>query len=174
MIRRATVADAEILCELGRSTFVEAFGHLYANEDTEAFLVQAHSAGKYRSLIETPTNALWLAFDDDGTALGYGIAGRCGLPVPQLEANAGEIKRLYVRAAAQGRNLGSQIMDVMLEWLKRHEMEPLYVGVWSENHGAQRLYGRFGFKQVGEYQFAVGRTLDREFILKRPMPARPA
>jgi diamine N-acetyltransferase len=39
--------------------------------------------------------------------------------------------------------------------------------VWSENLGAQRFYGRYGFDKVGEYGFVVGKTIDREFILKR-------
>lgn len=45
--------------------------------------------------------------------------------------------------------------------------EPLYIGVWSENFGAQRLYARYGFQPVGEYLFPVGQHRDREFILKR-------
>jgi ribosomal protein S18 acetylase RimI-like enzyme len=39
--------------------------------------------------------------------------------------------------------------------------------VWSENFGAQRFYGRYGFEKVGEYGFRVGNTVDHEFILKR-------
>jgi hypothetical protein len=39
--------------------------------------------------------------------------------------------------------------------------------VWSENHGAQRLYARYGFDKIGEYGFPVGQTIDREFILKQ-------
>jgi ribosomal protein S18 acetylase RimI-like enzyme len=46
----------------------------------------------------------------------------------------------------------------------------LWIGVWSENLGAQRFYARRGFQKVGEYGFHVGRTIDREFILRR----RPA
>lgn len=167
MIRRATAADATLLASLGRATFVEAFGDLYEAADLEVFLAQAHSAAKYRSLLGDGTTALWLAADERGEALGYGVAGRCGLPVPALEANAGEIKRLYVSKAAQGRQVGSRIMDAMLEWLAQAELSPLYVGVWSKNYGAQRLYARFGFEKVGEYDFPVGRQIDREFILKR-------
>jgi hypothetical protein len=44
---------------------------------------------------------------------------------------------------------------------------PVYVGVWSGNVGAQRLYERFGFRKIGEYDFRVGDQLDREFILAR-------
>ena len=43
----------------------------------------------------------------------------------------------------------------------------VWIGVWSENHGAQRFYARHGFEKVGEYGFTVGRTVDHEFILRR-------
>jgi ribosomal protein S18 acetylase RimI-like enzyme len=46
----------------------------------------------------------------------------------------------------------------------------IWIGVWSENLGAQRFYARRGFEKVGEYGFPVGKTLDHEFILRR----RPA
>jgi len=38
---------------------------------------------------------------------------------------------------------------------------------YAQNVGAQRFYGRYGFKKVGEYGFPVGKTVDHEFILKR-------
>jgi ribosomal protein S18 acetylase RimI-like enzyme len=58
-------------------------------------------------------------------------------------------------------------MDSGLQWLESQGRTPLYIGVWSENLGAQRFYGRYGFKKIGEYGFVVGNTVDREFILKR-------
>ena len=44
----------------------------------------------------------------------------------------------------------------------------LWIGVWSENYGAQRLYARHGFEIVGEYSFMVGDHADRELITRRP------
>ncbi len=58
-------------------------------------------------------------------------------------------------------------MDVALTWLTEQQCSPLYIGVWSENSGAQRFCGRYGFVKVGEYGFPVGKTVDHEFILKR-------
>jgi RimJ/RimL family protein N-acetyltransferase len=43
----------------------------------------------------------------------------------------------------------------------------VYIGVWSGNAGAQRLYARHGFEKIGEYDFPVGQHLDREFILRQ-------
>jgi RimJ/RimL family protein N-acetyltransferase len=50
----------------------------------------------------------------------------------------------------------------------------LWIGVWSENHAAQRLYARKGFTRVGEYLFRVGQTRDHEFIFRRDEPAARA
>src|SRR5262245_8118439 len=100
--------------------------------------------------------------------VGYGVGGRCKLPVHDLEARAGEIKRLYVHAAAHGQKLGTRMLDMLIEELERREHDPLYVGVWSQNLGAQRLYMRYGFVRVGQYDFPVGQQMDLEFILRRP------
>ena len=63
--------------------------------------------------------------------------------------------------------LGTQLMQAGLDWLASQGRSPLYIGVWSENYGAQRFYGRYGFSKVGEYGFPVGSTDDQEFILNR-------
>jgi diamine N-acetyltransferase len=66
--------------------------------------------------------------------------------------------------------IGSRLLDTALDWLASGGRTPLYVGVWSGNLGAQRLYGRYGFTKVGEHGFPVGGTLDRELILRRCDP----
>jgi ribosomal protein S18 acetylase RimI-like enzyme len=169
-IRRATPADVPALAELGAATFVETFGHLYTREDLADFLASGHSPAYYERALAEPGAAFWIAGRAGEPPLGYAVAGPCKLPVPALEPGAGEIRRLYVRAAGQGDGLGSRMLAMALDWLVAQRHAPLYVGVWSGNTGAQRLYQRFGFAKVGEYEFPVGRQLDREFILKRAAP----
>jgi ribosomal protein S18 acetylase RimI-like enzyme len=166
-IRRAGAADADALAELGTATFVETFGHLYAAEDLAAFLSQSHSPSRYGQLLGDPDIAVWLAFGTRSPPVGYLVAGPCKLPLAGLEAGAGEIRQLYLRAAVQGQGLGSRLLVTAMDWLAARGRRPLYVGVWSQNVGAQRLYARFNFEKVGEYDFPVGRHLDREFILRR-------
>ncbi len=167
VIRRAVITDAATLAMLGTGTFVETFGHLYAPEDLAAFLDQAHSEAAYARLLDEPGVAIWLAFADGSTPAGYLVAGPCKLPVPALEPQAGEIRRLYLWRAVQNGGLGTRLLEIAFDWLSRQGYAPLYVGVWSRNLGAQRLYARLGFNKVGEYDFPVGRHLDREFILRR-------
>lgn len=166
-LRRAGAADAPALAQIGTETFVETFGHLYPAEDLAAFLEAAHSAPAYARLLAEPGTAAWLAQTTAGTTLGYLVAGACKLPVPDLEARAGEIRRLYLRGSAQNRGLGTRLLEIGCAWLASEGRTPLYVGVWSGNPGAQRLYARHGFVKIGEYDFPVGRQLDREHILRQ-------
>ncbi len=165
-IRRATPADAEALSRIGAETFTETFGHLYPPEDLAAFLESAYGLEKTRRDLADPAKAAWLV-EADGEVVGHALAGACDLPHDEVTPDCGELKRLYVLKRLQGDGTGSRLLAETLAWLERDGPRPLWIGVWSENHGARRLYGRIGFDKVGEYEFAVGQTRDREFILRR-------
>ncbi|HZF17374.1 MAG TPA: GNAT family N-acetyltransferase [Steroidobacteraceae bacterium] len=167
-IRRAVAADAALLSTLGMTTFREAFSHLYAAEDIETFLVKAHAATYYERLLRDPDVAIWLATPPGEEPIGYIVVGICQLPVPDLEPRAGEIRRLYVRTTGQSSGIGTKLLRTSLDWLASGTFSPLYVGVWSANYGAQRLYQRYGFVKIGEYEFSVGKQRDREFIFRQP------
>lgn len=171
LVRRAAPADAAELAALGARTFVESFGQLYSQADLQAFLDESHAPAAYASLLANPAYALWLAFSDDGTAMGYALAGPAGLPHADLKPGDGELKRLYMRADAQGSGIGTRLFDEALAWLEREGPRTLWISVWSENYGAQRFYGRYGFEKAGEYEFIVGQQRDHEFIYRRDPPA---
>lgn len=165
-IRRATVDDAETLSQLCARTFTETFGHLYPPEDLEAFIGEAYAADRQRVILSHPDYAAWL-LEDDGVAVGHAAAGPCGLPHPQVAPGDGELKRLYLLRDHQNGGWGGRMFAAAMDWLLRDGPRTLWIGVWSENLGAQRFYARHGFGKVGEYLFPVGQTRDLEFILRR-------
>ncbi|CAN7232502.1 GNAT family N-acetyltransferase [Phenylobacterium sp. LjRoot219] len=166
MLRRAGPDDAETVAALGAATFSETFGHLYAPEDLAGFLTAAHGVSRARADLSDPGKAIWL-LEAAGEAIGYVLAGPCDLPHPDAAASDGEIKRLYLLQRAQSGGWGGRLFDAALAWLQAAGPRAVWIGVWSENHGAQRFYARRGFEKVGEYGFTVGKTIDREFILRR-------
>ena len=165
-IRRANVEDAEQLSALATQTFVETFGHLYPDADLQAFLMEAYAVERSRIVLAHPDYAIWL-LEDDGVAVGHAAAGPCGLPHPQVRQGDGELKRLYLLKDRQNSGWGSRLFETALQWLERDGPRTLWIGVWSENFGAQRFYRRYGFDKVGEYGFPVGQSVDRELILRR-------
>lgn len=170
ILRPAKPDDCVPLARLGAETFSETFSHLYAPDDLKAFLAAAHSseavAGRLASRDE-----FWLVAEQAGALLAYAVSGPCDLPHAEADTGQGELKRLYVRASAQNLGLGGTLMRQSLAWLEDRFPGPLWLGVWSENYGAQRFYQRYGFDKVGEYGFPVGQQIDREFIFRRPAPA---
>ena len=201
MIRRATPADAEALSALSRTCFTQTFGHLYDPGDLETFLEDAYAPGVLRAELTDPERATWLLFADvadegfsrpDSSAghprttepvneapassvsqapIGYVTACPAHLPHPDVAPGDGEIQRLYILQGHQGAGRGTLLLKTALEWLERDGPRTLWIGVWSENYGAQRFYARHGFEIVGDYSFMVGDHADHELITRRT--ARP-
>jgi ribosomal protein S18 acetylase RimI-like enzyme len=167
-IRRALPDDAASLAELGRDTFVATFGHLYPPDDLRVFLEETYTPQAFAEALVDAASALWVA-EADGRPVGYAQVGPCKLPHADVTPGCGEIKRLYLRRELQNAGIGGALLAHALEWLQAPGRQ-LWIGVWSRNLGAQRLYGRHGFEKVGEYEFPVGNTRDQEFILRRAAP----
>ena len=196
MIRRATPADAEALSYLSRTCFTQTFGHLYAPSDLDAFLDEAYSPTVLRAELDDPERATWLLFDEPvdeaeaplsstdhpGTPepgeeapassvshapIGYVTACPAHLPHPDVAPGDGEVQRLYILQGHQGGGRGTALLRTALEWLERDGPRTIWIGVWSENYGAQRFYARHGFEIVGDYSFMVGDHADHELITRR-------
>ena len=170
-IRRARPDDAPALAELGArtfvETFVEGFGIPYPPQDMAAFMDAAFSERATRERLADPAQAWWVAEGDDGRLLGFAHAGPCALPHPDAAPEHGELKRLYIAKDAQGSGLGRALLETALAWMGERFEGPEWIGVWSGNLKAQRLYARYGFEKAGEYQFPVGQWRDDEFMLRR-------
>jgi ribosomal protein S18 acetylase RimI-like enzyme len=165
-IRRAVAADAPAVAAIGAATFAETFAHLYPPEDLQHFLSTAHCLEAATADLSDPAKAIWVV-EADGRTIGYALAGPCDLPHPDVTPACGELKRIYVEKASQGGGLGVRLMEETLAWLERDGPRRLWIGVWSQNLGAQKLYQRYGFEKIGEYEFRVGASRDHEFILRR-------
>ena len=169
-IRPAHPDDAAALGALGRQTFVdtfvEGFGIPYPEADLKAFLDASFDPEPTRKKLAEPGCAWWVA-ERNGELLAFANAGPNGLPHPDARPNHMELRRLYVSKAAQGLGLGTKLLTLSLDWMAAHTQGPLWIGVWSGNDKAQRLYAAYDFEKVGEYDYPVGAWRDHEFILRR-------
>ena len=170
VIRPAVEADAEALGALGRQTFidtfVDGFAIPYPADDLGAFLDVSFSADTIRTKLKEPGAAGGVAARD-GELLAFANTGPNTLPHPDARPGHAELRRLYVSKAAQGLGLGTKLLAVALDWMEANTDGPLWIGVWSGNVKAQRLYAAYGFEKAGEYQYPVGAWMDDEFILRR-------
>ncbi|HEY8005105.1 MAG TPA: N-acetyltransferase [Phenylobacterium sp.] len=146
--RDARTSDLAPLASFARETYVAAFGHTFTPGDLTAHLnaslSQAHVAE-------------WLAEDsvllatDDGRLAGFAHAG----PIPEglfegfARPGDAALWRLYVAPDLHGHGIGRRLLEAALAVPALATAPNVYLDVWEENHGAQRLYGRYGFRTVG-------------------------
>lgn len=170
-IRPARPDDVAQLAALGRRTFVETFvdgfGIPYPPDDMEAFMEESFSERATAARLADPSQGWWVAEGPGGVIAGFAHAGPNGLPHVDARPGQGELKRLYIGKEAQGHGLGRRLLETALDWMGERFEGPEWIGVWSGNLKAQKLYAHYGFEKAGEYQFPVGEWRDDEFILRR-------
>ena len=172
LIRPARIEDADALAVLGRRTFLDTFvaedgfAIPYPEADLLPYLDESFGPAAVRRRIEEDKSGYWLA-ERDGEFLAYANAGPNGLPHPDAGPGDQELRRIYVDKSAQGLGLGTKLLALSLDWMETHTTGPLWIGVWSGNLKAQKLYAGNGFTKAGEYEYPVGAWRDHEFILRR-------
>lgn len=160
--RDATPDDAGALAAFARASFIDTFGHLYPPQDLTDFLEASHTPALYAGYARDPSLHLRVA-TQNGEIVGYSKTGAVELHVDDA-ARCRELHRLYVDVSVKGAGVAKALMDELLAWSRGEGAAALYLGVWENNHRAQAFYKRYGFAHIGEHDFMVGHTRDRDFI----------
>lgn len=166
ILRPASLDDVAALSKLGRQSFTDAFGHLYAPADLAAFLARWRSPEVFAAAIENPDVGVMVAED------GADLIGYCTVYFTQGFAERAEprparpclLSQLYCAKHATGRGVGAALIEWAIAEARDRACDAVQLSVYSENSGAQRFYARYGFEKVGDIDFWVGNHRDDEFL----------
>ncbi|WP_419827943.1 GNAT family N-acetyltransferase [Sphingomonas sp.] len=161
--RDATPGDAAALAALGRESFAETFGHLYAPADLAAFLA-THTVERWRAEIADAAYAVRLG-EADGRVIAYCKLGPPILPVERPRPTI-ELRQLYVLRPWQGGGAAHAAMDWAIATARARGAADLALSVFVDNERARRFYRRYGFERVGTYAFKVGAHEDEDDIMR--------
>lgn len=161
--RDATPDDAAALSALGRASFTETFGHLYAPDDLAAFL-EGHAVAQWQAQLADPDYAVRVIATGDAL-IGYAKLGPPSLPF-EPRGTPIELRQFYILKPWHGAGLAPQLMDWVLATARARGADELYLSVFSDNHRARRFYDRYGFEFVQTYAFMVGNHADEDHILR--------
>jgi len=167
-IRRATERDADLLAELGATTFYESFAAQNTPENMTAYLAATFVPEQQRAELADPRNTFLIA-ENDGVAIGYAHLRTGKPPACVSDPNALELVRLYVSSTLQGSGVGGRLMDACLTEARQSGYQTIWLGVWQQNTRAQAFYNRWNFSKVGEHVFQLGDDRQMDWLMERSL-----
>lgn len=144
-IRRATRDDIESISAVSIKTYVDAFGNTFTPEELTKRL-EKRSVDFYNQMFDKDTILL---AEEDEQIIGYIQYCDVTFEFDGVSKDDQELQRLYVLASYQGRGIGKALMNAALEDPRLKSAPKIYLDVWQENKGAQKLYKSYRFKELG-------------------------
>ncbi|KAI1618529.1 acyl-CoA N-acyltransferase [Exophiala viscosa] len=168
--RKARLDDATHVTHLGAHVFTVTYGHSLAAEELQAYLDEAYSVEAFTKDIVDPNKDLILAVNSEGIIVGFALLTRGSSEpcIAHLERYV-ELQRLYVSTAYQGYGVG-KILAKQLEAMAREQgFKYMWLGVWEENHKAQKVYEKLCYELVGDRDFVVGGVVQTGLIMLKEL-----
>lgn len=165
-LRPATADDAAAIAALATDAFVAAFGYLYSAADLAAFLAKERTVEVYRKHLQDPGTRMAVA-ETDGALAGYALIHWPSEFASESDASRPlALHQLYCDPAMTGHGVGAALMGWTLDQARSLGCDAVQLSVFSENHGAQRFYTRYGFGKIADIDFWVGSHCDHEFLFE--------
>lgn len=98
----------------------------------------------HMSDLTPPDGRLLLATAEDGELLGCGV-------IKKVRSDAAELKRMYVRACAQGLGIGRKLFEMRIDEARNMGLKYLYADTVKENRAMLSMYEKFGFNYIPRY-----------------------
>lgn len=160
--------EVDVLAEISRETFVQAFGAMNDPKDIAAYVGTAFTAISLSRQMEAAGTQFHFA-EREGAVLGYlktntGPAQNERFDVPSLE-----VERIYVLPGFQGQGVGRDLLAAAMARARREGAARVWLGVWEHNTAARAFYWAQGFTDFGQHPFQLGADLQTDILMQKPV-----
>lgn len=160
-IRTARNLDAELIADLSRETFYDAFIADNTKENMDKFLNEQFTKESLMKEVGSPGNIFLLAYSDGV------VAGYARLREKETAQGEIEIARIYNKTSAIGKGIGKSLMLACIETAEQLNKKIIWLGVWEKNQKAIDFYKKFGFEKYGEHDFLLGDDLQTDWLMRK-------
>lgn len=156
-IRHAVTDDAEMVALLGRITFAETFGHLFANHagDLRTYLDRTFAVAKIRSSLGEPHNRYWLSHLN-GLPVGYAKLKHPSPTALLPKEDPAQLQKIYVLREFLSQGIGKVLLSAVLDNAAQRGLKTVWLDVLKQNSRAIRFYEHRGFTPLGDDTYSIG------------------
>lgn len=165
-IRRACVADAAALAEIGARTFHETFAADNRPDDMAAYLATSFGVSQQTAELASADYVTLLACAG-ATPIAFAQVRRKEPPACVEGPAPVELHRFYVDRQWHGRGVAAPLMAASADAIRALGGRTAWLSVWEHNPRARAFYVKCGFRQTGTAEFWVGPDCQTDHILER-------
>lgn len=167
-IRRADEADAAAVADLAARTFAQAYGPDNLPTNIDLYIERSFNHAQILSDLRDPGTHYLLA-EAGPRAVGYGVLREASPPEIDLDGRPTELARIYVEPDRIGGGIGSLLLRDCLRLARELGLDTIWLGVCRRNSRAVAFYRKSGFEVVGTQNFVLGRDVQVDYIMARPL-----
>ena len=161
-IREATLDDVSAISVLGRMTYKEHFADIW--NDSESFLNADFSIDAIKSCINSPSSHRYLLAFRNNMLVGFAKLNinfeLNGMGMPCIE-----LQKIYVKKDSVGNNLGSALIERVVELASELDSKYIWLDVLKNNVQAQKFYQRHQFGIVDEIAYKTDKYEIGMFVM---------
>ena len=167
-IRRADSKDAEMLAELSRKTFWDAFHDNPKNapEDMADYMKTAFNSEQIKREL-ADKKAIFLVAEIENEAVGYAKLFLDNREPEITGEKPVELARLYSKQEFLGKGVGAKLLKKCFEEAEKFDCDVMWLGVWEFNPRAQAFYRKYGFYEVGKHVFQLGSDAQTDVLMQK-------
>lgn len=163
--KKCDLSNLEMLTEISRQTFVDAFEKDNNPDDLLAYIDSAFNKKQIEIELLNPNSEFYFVYDSE-TLVGYFKINENEAQAEPFGKDALEVSRIYVLKQLQGQHLGSQILKKIIDIAKKKQKSWMWLGVWQLNVDAVRFYERHGFKIFDKHSFYIGTDQQTDWLMR--------
>ena len=165
-VRRALSTDAEIIADISRQAFYEAFASFNTADNMEKFMSGPFSRENLLKEFSDARHIFFLALLDD-KPVGYAKLTDGEAPVSLDAWRAIELSRIYALKEFTGKKIGQALMDNCIRFAKENNWQVIWLGVWENNLRAIKFYRQLGFEKFSEHIFMLGDDAQTDWLMRK-------
>ena len=167
-IRKASLADLEILMKLGTRTFIETFARENTEEDMRIYLDKNFNEHVLASQLNNLESEFYLILVDKKEA-GYMKLNVGSAQTELRDLAALEVERIYIINELHGNGLGKALLDCAYMRALQSRCTYMWLGVWEHNTQAIAFYEKNGFTIFDKHVFLLGNDRQIDLMMRRPV-----
>ena len=165
-IKLATTADAELIADMSRDSFLATFAPQNTRENIEKYMNIQFTKELLMAEVGAVDNIFLLACSNHEPA-GYVRLNENSFEVGSDAQNPIEIARFYAMPSQIGKGVGKAMMHHCIALGADMGKDVIWLGVWEHNQRAIDFYSSFGFEKFGEHGFLLGDDLQNDWLMKK-------